>query len=171
MLEQSMLYECCGRKVSAAFEQTRILIADRTAEVANLAALNPEAYTRVAPLEDAQFSNGSAAAALKMLTDRPDAILLDADMADFLQAKEGDTIRVLLSRGTSEQVEIEMRRSHAVRLGEAVGVRGGRVHGGGSGGTAGEKQRPERSHRGVVAACVRRFHARFLACRPRGPSR
>lgn len=80
----------------------------RTSEVAGLAALDPAAYARVAPFDDAHFSTGSADRALSLLADRPDAILLSADMADFLQVAEGATIRVLLARATSEQVEIEM---------------------------------------------------------------
>ena len=43
-----------------------------------------------------------------MLAVRSDAILLSSGMADFLQVQKGDTMRVLLVRGTSEQVEIEM---------------------------------------------------------------
>jgi putative ABC transport system permease protein len=85
-----------------------VLRSRRTAEVANLAALNPQAYLTVAPLDDNHFSNASAQASLGLLANRPDAILLSAHMADFLQAKAGDTIRVLLARATSDQVEITM---------------------------------------------------------------
>ncbi len=86
-----------------------VLRSKRTEEVANLAALNPEAYLRVAPLDTTHFSNGSAEKSLNILTDQPDSILLSTHMASFLQAKEGDTIRVLLARATSEQIEIEMK--------------------------------------------------------------
>lgn len=86
-----------------------VLRSKRTEEVANLAALNPQAYMQVAPLDDAHFSNGSAERSLSILVDQPNTILLSTEMADFLQAKEGDTLRVLLARGTSEQVEIKMK--------------------------------------------------------------
>ncbi|MGI8475255.1 MAG: FtsX-like permease family protein [Thermomicrobiales bacterium] len=86
-----------------------VLHSKRTSEVANLAAVDPAAYARVAPLNDAQFSSGSAAEALATLAKEPDAILLSAHMADFLQVNEGDAIVVLLARGTSKQAEVEMK--------------------------------------------------------------
>ena len=85
-----------------------VLHSKRTEEVANLAALNPADYAQVAPLVDAHFLHGSADEALDRLAAGSDAILLSMEMADFLQAEEGDTLRVLLARGSSEQVEIEM---------------------------------------------------------------
>jgi len=85
-----------------------VLRSNRTEETSSLAALDPDAFARVAPLVDTQFSNGSANQSLGMLADQPDAILLSTHMAEFLKVREGDTIRVLLARGTSEQVEIKM---------------------------------------------------------------
>ncbi len=86
-----------------------VLRSNRTSEVANLVALNPAAYAQVAPLDDVHFSNGSAGRALGMLAEQSDALLLSTNMADFLQVEEGDTMWVLLARGMSEQVEIEMK--------------------------------------------------------------
>lgn len=85
-----------------------ILRSNRTSEVANLAALDPLAYAQVAPLVDTHFPNGTAVANLTQIAQNPDAILLSVDMADFLQAEVGDTLLVLLARGSSEQTEIEM---------------------------------------------------------------
>lgn len=85
-----------------------ILRSHRTSDVATMAALDPETYARVAPLDDAHFSSGSAGSALGLLAAKPDAVLLSADMAAFLQAQVGDPLWVLLARGTAEQVEIEM---------------------------------------------------------------
>ncbi len=85
-----------------------ILRSNRTSDVANLAAVDPKLYEQVTPLDDSHFSNGSASRTLDSLVERPDTILLSRTMASFLQAKEGDTLRVLLARGTSDQVEIEM---------------------------------------------------------------
>jgi len=62
----------------------------------------------VAPLDDTRFLSGSAGKALGLLADRSDAILLSTGMADFLKVQEGDIIRVLLARGTPEQVEIKV---------------------------------------------------------------
>lgn len=86
-----------------------VLRSNRTSDVANMAALNPGAYAQVAPLVDAHFSNGSADKEMGMLAKRSDTVLLSKHMADFLQVQEGDTISVLLARGTSEQVEIKMK--------------------------------------------------------------
>ncbi|MEZ5888079.1 MAG: ABC transporter permease [Paracoccaceae bacterium] len=85
-----------------------VLRSKRTSEVANVAALDPATYGQVAPLDAAAFPNGSPAAALGMIAGRGDAILLSRHMAKFLEAKTGDRLRVLLARGTAQQVEIEM---------------------------------------------------------------
>ncbi len=85
-----------------------VLRSHRTTEVANLAALDPIAYARIAPANDADFLTGSASGSLGLLDAQPDAILLNKDMADFLKLKVGDTLWVLLARATSEQVEVEM---------------------------------------------------------------
>lgn len=85
-----------------------VLYTHRTSEVANLAALDPMAYAQVAPFDDAHFSTGSANKSLSLLANRPDGILLSAHMADFIQAQVGGVIRVLLARGTAEQVMVEM---------------------------------------------------------------
>jgi putative ABC transport system permease protein len=94
-----------------------VLRSNRTSEVANLAALDPVAYAQIAPVEDADFSSGSASEALGQIAEQPDAILLSREMASFLKLKVGDTVRVLLARSTSEQVEIEM---HLVGLFERL---------------------------------------------------
>ncbi len=84
-----------------------ILRSDRTSDIANLAALDPVALARVAPLDDRHFPGGSASA-LRGIADDPDAILLSTDMSEFLRAPVGTRLRVLLARGTPEQTEIEM---------------------------------------------------------------
>ena len=94
-----------------------VLRSHRTEELASLAAVDPTAYRRVAPLDDSHFPSSSASAALDLLRDDPTAILLSMHMADFLQARVGDPIRVLLARATSAQVETEM---HLVGLFERL---------------------------------------------------
>ena len=83
-----------------------ILRSKRTSDPANMAALDPLAYAQVATFDDAHFSNGSAQKSLQLLADRPDAVLVSTDMAGFLKARVGDTLRVLLARGTAQQVEV-----------------------------------------------------------------
>jgi putative ABC transport system permease protein len=85
-----------------------ILRSNRTSEVANMAALDPLTYAQVAPLDDTHFVEGTAVANLSQIAQNPNAILLSVEMADFLQAEVGDTLLVLLARGSSEQTEIEM---------------------------------------------------------------
>ena len=85
-----------------------ILRSDRTSDTANLAAIDPESYLRVAPLDDSHFSNGKAESSLAALKSSSNNILLSADMASFLRVKVGNKIHVLLSKGTPEQIEVEM---------------------------------------------------------------
>ena len=89
--------------------QNVIVRSDRTSDPANLAAVDPRAYEQVAPLHDDQFLTTTAAAAMDLLVAQPDAVLLNADFADFLQAEVGDKLLVLLARGTDEQVETELK--------------------------------------------------------------
>ncbi len=85
-----------------------VLRSDRTSDVANLAAVDPESYLRVAPLDDSHFSNGKAEASLALLTASSNTVLLSADIASFLKVKIGDTIHVLLGKNTPQQVEVEV---------------------------------------------------------------
>lgn len=85
-----------------------VLRSHRTSDIANLAALEPEAYAQVAPLNDSHFARQSADEMLSALASNPDGILLSQAMADFLNIHEGDPLWVLLARGTSEQLEIKM---------------------------------------------------------------
>ncbi len=84
-----------------------VLRSNRTSEVANMAAVNPESYQIVAPFQDSYFSNGSAKASLAKLDPKSKAMLISYDMADFLQVKEGEKVNVLLGKGTPQQVDVE----------------------------------------------------------------
>jgi len=88
--------------------QNVIIRSDRTSDPANLAAVDPEAYQQLAPLRDDQFRTTSAAQAINLLVEQPNAVLLNTDFADFLQAEVGDTLIVLIARGTNKQVETEL---------------------------------------------------------------
>lgn len=85
-----------------------ILRSARTSDPANLAAIDPATYPKVAPLESGGFDVGTSDAALQTLQDDATAILLSRDMAMFLKAEVGDTIRVLLARATDAQVEVKL---------------------------------------------------------------
>jgi len=85
-----------------------VLRSNRTSDVANLAALTATTYAQVAPFDDGHFLNGSADRSLSILANQPDGIMLSNSMASFLQVGEGDMLRVLLARATSEQIEVEM---------------------------------------------------------------
>ena len=75
-----------------------ILRSARTSDPANLAAMRPAEYARVAPL-DAQ-----AKAMLNLLAKDPTKIALSRDMAAFLRAEVGDRLEVVLARATKQQV-------------------------------------------------------------------
>jgi putative ABC transport system permease protein len=85
-----------------------IIRSSRTSEVANLAAVEPRLYAQIAPVDDSHFLTGGAVANLTRVAENSDALLLSVDMADFLQADVGETVQVLLARGSAEQTEIEM---------------------------------------------------------------
>ena len=86
-----------------------IIRSHRTSDPMNLAAADPLSYARVAPLRDNQFPASSAANALDKLASQQDAVLLNTDQADFLQADIGDTVNILLARGTPRQVGVDLK--------------------------------------------------------------
>lgn len=78
-------------------------------DAGNLAAVDPTAYPRVAPLADGDFVGQSAAAAMAALQRQPTGILLGAELADNLDVDTGDTVTVLFARGTKEQKLADMK--------------------------------------------------------------
>ena len=89
--------------------QNVILRSGRTSDPANLAAIDPADYPRIAPVSDADFGSGTAADAMAALATDPRAVFLSRDMAAFLKAKPGDSLFVLLARATAEQTDVEFR--------------------------------------------------------------
>ncbi len=89
--------------------QNVILRSARTSDPADLVAVDPETFGEVAPLRNDLFVDTTARRALDTLREDPDAVLLSADVADFLKAAPGDTLSVLLARATDDQVEVELR--------------------------------------------------------------
>lgn len=85
-----------------------ILRSARTSDPANVAAIDPRSYASIAPVSDAQFPAGNAAAMMHMLEVDPTAVLVSQEMAAFLKAVPGDTLRALLVRATPDQVEVKL---------------------------------------------------------------
>ena len=86
-----------------------IVRSDRTSDVANLAAVDPRGLQEIAPLDDASFvDTRSATAALARLGSDPPAVLLSNQFADFLRAKVGDNLELVLARGTDQQVTVHL---------------------------------------------------------------
>ncbi|MFN0156323.1 MAG: FtsX-like permease family protein [Gaiella sp.] len=79
-----------------------ILRSARTSDPANLAAIDPASYARVAPLDT------TTSKTTQLLQHDPSGILVSREMADFLKAKVGDTLHVLLARATPDQVEVDL---------------------------------------------------------------
>ena len=85
-----------------------ILRSARTSDPANLAAIDPSSFGSVSSLRNDAFATGDAAAALRTLHDDPGAVLLSSEMAQFLRAKPGDVLHVLMARGTDAQIEVDL---------------------------------------------------------------
>lgn len=66
-----------------------------------IVAVDPRAYEQVAPLYDDQFLTTTAAAAMDLLVAQPDAVLLNADFAEYVtlraQGLQPRAIRLLIS--------------------------------------------------------------------------
>lgn len=75
----------------------------RTEEVTNVAAIDPDTFAQVAPVDQAKFTTTDARTALKFLKDDPTALLMSTELADFIQADIESPIRALLARGTADQ--------------------------------------------------------------------
>ncbi len=82
-------------------------------DVKDLAAIDPGSFARVAPLSDSLFVDRTAAEAMAALRSDPRAILVDSQTADDLSINRGDSVKVLLARGTKRQA---LRRFRVVGL-------------------------------------------------------
>jgi putative ABC transport system permease protein len=80
---------------------------------ADLAAIEPSRFARVAPLSDSSFVGDSAAQALSALARDPRAVLVETNEADNLQIEKGAKVKVLLARGTKRQTLVTL---HVVGL-------------------------------------------------------
>ncbi len=86
--------------------QNVIIRSNRTSDPANMLAVDPDSFGKVAPLYDLDFNDITAEQSLNILKNEQESVFLSDDMADFLQAEVGDTLHVLLERGSNKQTEI-----------------------------------------------------------------
>jgi putative ABC transport system permease protein len=78
-------------------------------DAANLAAVDPATFGRVAALADANFVDHTAASAMDALRRDPGGVFLSAELADYLAVEPDDQVQVLFARGTEDQKLSEMR--------------------------------------------------------------
>jgi ABC-type lipoprotein release transport system permease subunit len=78
-------------------------------DAANLAAVDPPTFGRVAALADANFVDHTAASAMDALRRDPGGVFLSAELADYLAVEPDDQVQVLFARGTDDQKLAEMR--------------------------------------------------------------
>jgi putative ABC transport system permease protein len=72
-------------------------------DAANLAAVDPATFGRVAALADANFVDRTAAGAMAALQRDAGGVLVSVELADHLALGPGDPVEVLFARGTPEQ--------------------------------------------------------------------
>jgi putative ABC transport system permease protein len=85
--------------------ENSVLISRYNQDAKQLTAIDPRSFERVAPLSGSFFIDRSAAGAMAALRANPHALLVDSGTADDLSIKTGDTVKVLLARGTKHQTQ------------------------------------------------------------------
>jgi ABC-type lipoprotein release transport system permease subunit len=78
-------------------------------DAANMAAVDPATFGRVAPLADTNFVDQTAAGAMAALSKDPGGVFLSTELADYLAVEPDDEVQVLFARGTKEQKLSKMR--------------------------------------------------------------
>jgi putative ABC transport system permease protein len=89
--------------------QNAVLQSEFNEDAANLAAVDPASFGRVAALADSNFVDHTAASAMDALRRDPGGVFLTADLADLLAVEPGDPVKVLFARGTKQQKLSDMR--------------------------------------------------------------
>ncbi|MHB8692334.1 MAG: FtsX-like permease family protein [Solirubrobacteraceae bacterium] len=74
----------------------------------SLVAIEPASFMQVAALADRFFVDSSASRALTTLQRNPRSVLIDQATAQSLKVALGDTVQVLLARGTSHQTAVKV---------------------------------------------------------------
>jgi len=93
--------------------ENAVLIGPDNQDRADLAAIYPESFRRVAVLSDAFFVDRSAEEAMTRLEANRRGVLVDRETADDLGISTGDRVQVLLARGTKHQT---LRKLHVIGL-------------------------------------------------------
>jgi putative ABC transport system permease protein len=83
--------------------ENAVLIGPDNQDRADLTAIDPEGFKRVATLSDSFFVNRSAARAMAALEADPKGLFVHSETADNLGISTGDRVQVLLARGTRHQ--------------------------------------------------------------------
>jgi putative ABC transport system permease protein len=78
-------------------------------DAGNMAAIDPAAFGRAAPLIDTDFVGTTAASAMDALQRQPGGVFLDIEFADLLDVEPGDEVQVLFARATQDQRLSEMK--------------------------------------------------------------
>jgi putative ABC transport system permease protein len=78
-------------------------------DAANMAAVDPATFGRVAALADSNFVDWTAADAMDALRRDPGGVFVGTELADLLALEPGDPVKVLFARGTKEQKLSEMK--------------------------------------------------------------
>jgi len=85
--------------------ENSVLISRYNQDAEQLTAIDPASFARVAPLSDSFFTDRSASGAMAALRADPHGLLIDAGTADDLSVRTGDTVKVLLARGTKHETQ------------------------------------------------------------------
>jgi ABC-type lipoprotein release transport system permease subunit len=89
--------------------QNAVLTTSFNEDQKSLAAIDPASFGQVAALSDRFFVGSSAANALTTLQRQPGGVLISEATAGDLKVAVGDRVRVLLARGTPNQVPVQAR--------------------------------------------------------------
>jgi putative ABC transport system permease protein len=85
--------------------ENSVLIGRYNQDVKQLTAIDPRSFKRVAALSDSFFVDRTAAGAMAALRADPRALLVDSQTADDLGISRGDSVQVLLARGTRNETK------------------------------------------------------------------
>jgi putative ABC transport system permease protein len=78
-------------------------------DAANMAAVDPATFGRVAALADSNFVDWTAAGAMDALRRDPGGVFVGTELADLLALEPGDPVKVLFARGTKQQKLSELK--------------------------------------------------------------
>jgi putative ABC transport system permease protein len=89
--------------------ENSVLIGRYNQDAEQLTVIDPASFERTAALSDSFFVDRSAAGAMAALQADPRGLLIDSQTADDLLIHTGDRVRVLLARGTKNQIQRTFR--------------------------------------------------------------